>query len=80
MSTREIQGHLEDRNPPLTRRERTPSVRLAALQAKPENPFNYIQALGEAKDRASIEVLQTYFAEFRAGAETEKLGRALLES
>ena len=50
------------------------------LQAKPENPFNYIQALGEAKDRAAIEILQTYFDEFRAGAETERLNGALLES
>lgn len=50
------------------------------LQAKPENPFNYIQALGEAKDRAAIEILQTYFDEFRPGAETERLSGALLES
>ena len=50
------------------------------LQAKPENPFNYIQALGEARDRAAIEILQTYFDEFRPGAETERLGGASLES
>lgn len=50
------------------------------LQAKPENPLNYIQALGEAKDRSAIEILQTYFYQFRPAAETERLGGVLLEA
>lgn len=51
----------------------------ARLEAKPENPVNYIQALGEAKDHAAIQILQTYFDQVRPAAETERLAGASLE-
>jgi hypothetical protein len=51
----------------------------ARLEARPENPFNYIQALGEAKDREAEPVLRTYFDQFRPAAETERLSGVSLD-
>jgi hypothetical protein len=49
------------------------------LEAKTEHPWNYIQALGEAKDVAAVPILRSYFDQFRVAAETERLAGVSLE-
>jgi hypothetical protein len=52
----------------------------ARLEAKPENPFNYIQALGEAIDLDAVPIIRSYFDQFRATAETDRLGGLSLDA
>jgi len=60
-------------------RERVLAFLRARLKAKPEHPFNYIQALGEAEDPEALPIIRSYFDEFRSNAETERLSGALYE-
>jgi hypothetical protein len=42
------------------------------LQTELENPFNYMQALGLARDLAAVPILRRYFDELRTAVETEE--------